>query len=212
MIVAPSTLRRRFGWFVALGVLLLGLAARVSARSAPAATLSPSGRGAGVELPGLQLEELRSQFNHSSQSVRVLAILSPSCPACQHGQGVVKSVFQKFRSERLKGFLIWLPILSSDSAPLARRQAEEFEDRRVAQRWDSDGRVGEAFAGSLDLRGPAWDVYLLYAPGVKWEGDAPPAPTFWMHQLPRQTGADSRLCLNPGRFLREVERLLEKTG
>ncbi|MGH9317227.1 MAG: hypothetical protein ACRD1P_08980 [Thermoanaerobaculia bacterium] len=168
--------------------------------------------GAGVGLPRVQLEELRSQFNRAGQSVRVLAILSPSCPACQHGQGVIRSAFEKFRSERLKGFVIWLPILSSDSAPLATRQAEEFDDRRVVQRWDADRRIGETFAGRLNLRGTAWDVYLLYAPGVKWEGDTPPAPTFWMHQLTRQTGADSRLCLNPGRFLREVGRLLEKAG
>lgn len=195
-----------------MGFLFLCVAVRVSARGVGVVGVSPSGPGASVGLPGLRLEELRSQFNAAGQSVRLLAILSPSCPACQQGQGVVKSVFEKFRSGRLKGFLIWLPILSSDSAPLARRQAEAFEDRRVVQRWDVDSRIGEAFAGSLDLRGTAWDVYLLYAPGVKWEGDAPPAPTFWMHQLPAQTGADSRLCLNPGRLMREVERLLEKTG
>ena len=29
----------------------------------------------------------------------------------------------------------------------------------------------------------AWDVYLVYKPGVKWEGPRPPRPTFWMHQL-----------------------------
>jgi hypothetical protein len=196
----------------ALGFLLLGLAARVSLPNVPAAKVSPWASAGGVELPGLQLDQLRSEFNRSGQSVRVLAILSPSCPACQYGQGVVKRVFERIRSERLKGFLIWLPILSADSAPFAVRQAEEFDDRRVIQRWDSGRRIGNAFARRLNLRGTAWDVYLLYAPGVKWEGDAPPAPTFWMHQLPAETGADSRFCLNPGRFLREVERLLEKTG
>lgn len=28
-----------------------------------------------------------------------------------------------------------------------------------------------------------WDVYLLYPPGVRWEGSTPPRPAFWMHQL-----------------------------
>jgi hypothetical protein len=30
---------------------------------------------------------------------------------------------------------------------------------------------------------PAWDVYLVYEPGIEWNGSAPPEPTFFMHQL-----------------------------
>jgi hypothetical protein len=195
-----------------VGFLLLCVAARISARGVAVAGVSRTGPGGCVPLPGVRLEELRSEFNRAGQSLRLLAILSPSCPACQHGQGVIKSVFEKFRSERLKGFVIWLPILASDDAALARRQAEEFEDARVVQLWDADRRFGEALAGRLKLSGTAWDVYLLYDPGVKWEGDEPPTPTFWMHQLTQQAGADPRLCLNPDRLMREVGRRLERTS
>jgi hypothetical protein len=55
---------------------------------------------------------------------------------------------------------------------------------------------------------PAWDVYLVYAPGVRWEGDTPPTPTFWMHQLTADTGADQRYCLDPAVLEREVARLI----
>ena len=33
----------------------------------------------------------------------------------------------------------------------------------------------------------AWDIYFVYAPGVRWE-EEPPLPTQWMHQL----GLDER--------------------
>ena len=43
----------------------------------------------------------------------------------------------------------------------------------------------------------AWDIYFVYAPGVRWE-DEPPEPTEWMHQL----GRDER-HLGNGDTLRE---------
>jgi hypothetical protein len=40
---------------------------------------------------------------------------------------------------------------------------------------------------------PAWDVFILYGPDARWDGERPPAPAYWMHQLgtakrPRATG------------------------
>ena len=29
----------------------------------------------------------------------------------------------------------------------------------------------------------AWDVYLAYARGVRWTGELPPKPNYWMQQL-----------------------------
>jgi len=43
---------------------------------------------------------------------------------------------------------------------------------------------------------------------VKWTGEQPPTPTFWMHQLRAETGADQRACLNPTVFLNKVATLL----
>ena len=60
----------------------------------------------------------------------------------------------------------------------------------------------------IGLNCTVWDVYLLNAPGVKWIGDQPPMPTFWMHQLFAETGADQRFCLNPTVFLGRIDDLL----
>ncbi len=78
--------------------------------------------------------------------------------------------------------------------------------------WFSNGTAIEPpatfIAKRLGLNRTAWDVYLLYAPGVKWIGDQPPMPTFWMHQLYPDTGADQRFCLNPTVLLGKVADLL----
>lgn len=54
--------------------------------------------------------EVRAWFNASSGSVRVISLLSPSCPCCQGGHGVLKSLFAKTTSRELKAFLVWLPM------------------------------------------------------------------------------------------------------
>lgn len=162
-----------------------------------------------IALPSYRLDALRAAFNNASDHVRVVALLSPTCGQCQKGQRVVQSVFAKYpNDERLRGFVVWLPMLPSDSESAAGAQAGSFVDARVAQQWDGDRASGKLVAKTLSLKSNAWDVYLLYAPGVKWTGETPPAPTFWMHQLRAETGADQRVCLNPAVFLNKVADLL----
>ena len=69
-------------------------------------------------------------------------------------------------------------------------------------------QIGWLFAKPLKLKSTAWDVYLVYAPGIKWEGNQPPEPSLWMHQLNGQ-GADTMLCLNPMPLSRRVQRFVE---
>jgi periplasmic mercuric ion binding protein len=162
-----------------------------------------------VSLAGYRTDELRAEFNRASDRVRVVALLSPTCGICQKGQRVVQSVFAKNANDaRLRGFVVWLPMLPSDSKESAGAQAASFVDGRLMQQWDGDRASGNLLAKTLGLKGSAWDVYLLYAPGVKWTGDQPPAPTFWMHQLREESGADQRACLNPAVFEGKVAELL----
>lgn len=162
-----------------------------------------------VALGAYRTQQLRDEFNRASDRVRVVALLSPTCGICQKGQRVVQSVFSKYPNDaRLLGFVVWLPMLPSDSKEAAGAQAASFVDQRLVQQWDGDRSSGNLMAKTLALKGSAWDVYLLYAPGVKWTGDEPPAPTFWMHQLRAEDGADQRTCLNPAVFTSKVASLL----
>ncbi len=126
---------------------------------------------------------------------------------CQYGQGVVRQLFREVDAEKLKGFSIWLPVMDGDNEESALAGSMSFLDERIEHNWDSKRRFGKSFAKMLNLKGLAWDVYLLYAPGVTWTDDQPPEPTFWMHQLPAETGADGKLILNPGKFASELLNL-----
>ncbi|HEV7243144.1 MAG TPA: heavy-metal-associated domain-containing protein [Thermoanaerobaculia bacterium] len=165
-----------------------------------------------VPLATYRSTDLRAEFNRASDRVRVVALLSPTCGACEKGQRVVETVFSKYPNDpRLKGFVVWLPMLPTDSEQAAGAQAGSFVDARVAQQWDGERASGALLAKTLGLKSSAWDVYLLYGPGVRWTGDNPPAPTFWMHQLRAETGADQRVCLNPSVFVGKVANLLGTT-
>jgi hypothetical protein len=125
---------------------------------------------------------------------------------------VLESVFGKTGSADLKGFIAWLPMLATDDSSAATRQGARLQDGRVREAWDGEREAGTLFAHRLGLQGKAWDVYLVYGRGVRWEGSEPPMPTFWMHQLREESGADQKLCLDPSRLTREVVRLIEKKG
>ncbi len=118
-------------------------------------------------------------------------------------------ILKKFPSPKLQALLVWEPMRDGDSPAAAAKQAETVRDARISQGWDSSRDVGKLFGATLDLHEIAWDVYLIYKPGITWDGQQPPHPTFWMHQL---DGADPSLllCVNPARLSTEVGKLLDQ--
>ena len=125
---------------------------------------------------------------------------------CVYGHGVVRGIFEATDSERLRGFEIWLPMMKGDDAGAAQRAGDSFPDERVSHLWDADRVVGELLARRLRLKSTGWDVYLLYGPGVLWEGEGLPEPALWMAQLPSGSGVEESSLLDPGRFARAVFR------
>jgi hypothetical protein len=99
-------------------------------------------------------------------------------------------------------------MLPGDSAETAVTQSQVFQDRRVVQGWDAERHIGDLFAKTLKLTRTAWDVYLLYPPGITWKGREPPRPGFWMHQLPADWGADQELRLDSGTLSHALSNLL----
>jgi len=82
------------------------------------------------------------------------------------------------------------------------------ENRFVLQAWDSQRSIAEELAKTLHLNVPAWDVYLVYEPGTTWTGETAPAPSFWMHQLGKRSGADPALHLVPAKLQNELTKAL----
>lgn len=172
-------------------------------RSAPAvATTAEPVSSVGVD-------DIRKEFNASSQRVRIVALLSPMCGGCQSGHATIAKVLGKFSSPKLRAILVWEPMIEGDSAEAASQQAATLQETRIVQGWNENRSLGTLFGETLDLHAVSWDVYLVYKPGIRWEGERPPQPTFWMHQL---NGADPKLllCQNPTRLSTEVGKLLEQ--
>ncbi|MDZ7344565.1 MAG: hypothetical protein ONA90_08615, partial [candidate division KSB1 bacterium] len=85
--------------------------------------------------------------------------------------------------ERLKAYLIWLPVLPTDNRNWAAKRMNELSDHRVRHFWDGDQLMGKIWLPVLGLEGPlSWDTYFLYDHKVRW-ANQPTVPNFWMHQL-----------------------------
>jgi len=175
----------------------------------PAKSPAPAVKSAAMA--SFNTDDVRKEFNASSEKVRVVALLSPTCPGCQSGHAVVSRVLKKFPSPKLQAILVWEPMRDGDNAATATQQAENVQDVRIVQGWDGSRNLGKLFGDTLDLHQIAWDVYLIYKPGIKWEETQPPRPTFWMHQL---EGVDPNLllCVNPTRLSEEVGRLIAQSN
>ena len=96
----------------------------------------------------------------------------------------MQEIFEENKSETLYAAIIWTPMLDTDSLEAANLRELGFADSRVKQFWDPDRILGRLLSQTLRLRiSIAWDVYLIYLPDHPWDGELPPEPEFWMHQL-----------------------------
>jgi hypothetical protein len=84
------------------------------------------------------------------------------------------------------------------------KAAEMVSDRRARHYWDGGQAVGKAFQPVLRTPAAAWDVWLLFDKGVRWEGASPPRPAWWEHQL---RGMPEELLLDGERFAKKASSL-----
>jgi hypothetical protein len=91
-------------------------------------------------------------------------------------------VLSRIASKNLTGFVVWVPQLAGTDAD-AIQATNLINDPRMHHYWDPTDVTGLEFAKVLQTPGPAWDVYLVYAPWIRWTGELPPTPTYWMQQL-----------------------------
>ena len=87
--------------------------------------------------------------------------------------------------------VVWTPMLPDDSRDAAVRASAMFDDARMRQYYDPERLAGRAVAASLGGDDHvAWDIYLFYAPGRRWDA-AQSQPVAWAHQLGTQAWADA---------------------
>ena len=119
----------------------------------------------------------------------------------------MQEIFEENKSKVLQGAIIWMPMLATDSLDATKQREPRFSDYRVKHYWDPDRILGRLLSRTLKLKAPiAWDVYLIYPPDHPWDGELPPAPTFWMHQLDEE----STLYLDPVGLKHTVQAITER--
>lgn len=99
-------------------------------------------------------------------------------------------MLDQIKDDKVRVYSVWVPILFSDAERAVPNAMKRLPDRRVSHYWDSTDELVEAYKTILPTKREdsdeyvkAWDVYLLFSTDAEWK-DQPPAPSYWMHQLP----------------------------
>ncbi|HEX5758505.1 MAG TPA: hypothetical protein VF121_04885 [Thermoanaerobaculia bacterium] len=90
-------------------------------------------------------------------------------------------VLDEIASDDLRVYVAWGPMLGDETEPAARRATAVLPDPRASHFWTDAHGVAEAFQAPLALAADrAWDTFLLFPPGTRWE-EAAPSPVYYMH-------------------------------
>lgn len=178
---------------VVTGLVCCGLVGCQARRTVPAeGPRALSGLPALISLAG-SVDPLRDHFNELADKHRVISILSPTCGPCVSGAVAVNEVVVKSFPEADIGVgVVWIDMLGSDDEASARRAATIFDDARVRQFHDPHQRAGRAFGAALAGGSAAWDIYMFFPAGTRWESSVP-APAEWLHQLGGDVADPARL-------------------
>lgn len=169
-------------------------------------TIAVPTAASGVGRLDRNLSSLISDFNHAVDRVRLVFIVGPTCPVCRKGLTEMKEdVLNRVPDNtKLSIFVIHVPALEA-TADDVESTFSLFNDRRAHQYWDEMGTSGIRFQRSLELPTYAWDVWMIYPPGARWEDKDPPAPARWWHQL---KGVSPEHKLDAGEFSSTLNAML----
>lgn len=108
-------------------------------------------------------------------------------------------MLERIPNPNLRAYVVWLPVLPSNGwEAAAGRESRRVPGARATHYYDAEAHLAKLYGPILHLPDgmPAWDVYFVFGPEVRWGArpdDQPPAPTYWMHQLGRAAPAELRL-------------------
>jgi hypothetical protein len=135
--------RRRLLWAAATIIVVIGLGvAAVHLRGIP-------GRTRPHQPIGAQAQTLREAFNADAGTVRIIALVSPTCGACLRGAADIQTgVFSTIADPKLRGYIIWVPKLDGheNNVPEA---THTVADLRASHYWDGDGYLVHAYDQAL---------------------------------------------------------------
>ncbi len=150
------------------------------------------------------LEPLKAAFNSAKDKPRLAILVSPTCAMCLQGAEAAFEIIGKSDVDpSLDVLFIWINMLPADSFAEAVRQAGRMANPRIRHFHDGAQLAGKAVAATLGGRNrTAWDIYMIFPPGVLW-GESAPRPRTWVHQIPGELWANP-LRFRTGRILKRA--------
>lgn len=103
---------------------------------------------------------------------------------------------------RLRVYVIWMPVLQSDDRTSAEWRTREFANEEFIHFWDEDLLAGLLWQRVLGRREVPWDIYMLYNADADWKTE-PAIPDFWRHRLNSVNKTGLKLKLE--KMLRKIE-------
>lgn len=158
--------------YLRVAVLVTALAAILSSLSC--GHQAPEGQPSLQTLTSQNVAEIKGAFNASSDEVRVLLLVSPTCPVCLQGASAAERILKQFAGRPLRVFVVWEPVLPTDWAPPSTATMGRITDSRVSQFWDKH-RLISHLLGEHDRRSIVWDFIAVYPAGPAWKMRPPPA-------------------------------------
>lgn len=138
-------------------------------------------------------EELKELFNRERDKLRMLVLLSPTCPVCLQDVRVLsRYVLKAMDDPRIRLYLVWGPMEDEDTEADARRVTVNAPDPRAIHFWTDDDVLADTWAQVLGVVDDetGYDLWMIFPPGARWEGKPPVPPYFmWIEKqgLPKET-------------------------
>ena len=118
-------------------------------------------------------DELRARFNADKGELRLVVLVSPTCPACVGGaQWIQDEVLSEYPDLPIKVYAVWYEMLPSDSKKAYPGAQKFMKDKRVTHYWDKKKSLGKWYKTNVpsDYNKPVmWDAWYLYDKDALWE-------------------------------------------
>jgi hypothetical protein len=92
------------------------------------------------------------------------------------GASALEKLLEQQHDSRIRVFVIWEPVLTTDLGAPSTMTLKRLSDVRVSQYWDKEHLVSQAL-GERDRESVVWDYVAVYEPGRLWN-QVPPEPAY----------------------------------
>ena len=85
-------------------------------------------------------------------------------------------MLEQFTGKTVRAFIVWEPVLDSDTGAPSAQTLGRIPDTRALQFWDQDRLISHSM-GEHDRKSIVWDRIMVYPAGAVWNG-RPPEPVY----------------------------------